>query len=517
MKIKKKDEKPMVIHRKAKPKVHVAGRKADPGKAKSEVTVKKNVVRGRSGSRTENGADTKAESSLKDALSCRKSGNRGYDGRGKGSIKVLKNSLKVMAEASAKKALSEVDGGGEVKESLDLMGTAATPLYGLQTESGRVYRRAKERKSEKDRKRKSRKNGIRTEDDKAKSMHIRRKSVEAKKNGSGRRGSGKGGSSGRKGGIRKGSFVREQMISSFLDKFQTEQEYGEGGLINSVTKQSKMAALMAVKALLSMLAPVLLTIFLIVAVAGVIVVAVLAVIYNSPLAVFFPMPDTGYDNPRTVLSEYYAEFNQKVFDLEEDGITVTFRNTEDGVPVSNFNDTLMVYMVKYGTGQAGYVMDDEGKEHLKEVFDEMNYMDDKSSTVTMQVGDSLGKVWATAYCPCVQCCGKYANGITASGKKAKPKHTIAVDAYNPIVPMGTKVIIEGVEYTVEDTGDLNHYGNDFDIYYAKHEQTSEWGRRHVEAFLAEGNTNTVEVKTQGTMVHNLTYEDYIDTGKLDGT
>jgi cell wall-associated NlpC family hydrolase len=518
LKIKKKDEKPMVIHRKAEPKVHVAGRKVNPVKAKSDVTVKKSAdIRGRSGKKTENGADAKTESSLKDALSGRKSGNRGYDGRGKGSIKVRKNSLKVMAEASAKKALSEVDGGEEVKESLDLMGTAAAPLYGLQSESGRVYRRAKERKSEKDRKRKSRKNGIRTEDDKAKSMHIRRKSVEAKKNGSGRRGSGKGGSSGRKGGIRKGSFVREQMISSFLDKFQTEQEYGEGGLINSVTKQSKMAALMAVKALLSMLAPVLLTIFLIVAVAGVIVVAVLAVIYNSPLAVFFPMPDTGYDNPRTVLSEYYAEFNQKVFDLEEDGITVTFQNTEDGVPVSNFNDTLMVYMVKYGTGQAGYVMDDEGKEHLKEVFDEMNYMDDKSSTVTMQVGDSLGKVWATAYCPCAQCCGKYANGITASGKKAKPKHTIAVDAYNPIVPMGTKVIIEGVEYTVEDTGDLNHYGNDFDIYYAKHEQTSEWGRRHVEAFLAEGNTNTVEVKTQGTMVHNLTYEDYIGTGKFDGT
>lgn len=36
-------------------------------------------------------------------------------------------------------------------------------------------------------------------------------------------------------------------------------------------------------------------------------------------------------------------------------------------------------------------------------------------------------------------------------------------------------------------------------------------------FLAEGNTNTVEVKTQGTMVHNLTYEDYISTGKFDGT
>ena len=391
MKIKKKDEKPMVIHQKAKPKVHVAGRKVNlkahvtgrnvnPAKAKSEARVKRNTLRARPGSRTENGADTKTESSLKDALFGRKSR---YGGKGNGSIKVRRNSLKTMASASAKKALSEVDGGEEVKESLDLMETAATPIYGLQSESGRVYRRARERKPEKDRKRKSRKNGIKTEDDKAKSMHIRRKSVEARKdNGRGKKGNGKGGGPGWKGGIRNGMFVRDQMISSFLDKFQSEQEYGEGGLINTVTKQSKVAILMADRAFLSMLAPVLLTIFLTVAAAGVIVAAVLAVIYNSPLALFFPMPDTGYDSPRAVLSEYYAEFNQKVLALEEDGITVTFQNTEGGVPVSNFNDTLMAYMVKYGTGQAGYVMDGEGKKHLKEVFDEMNYMDDKSSTVT---------------------------------------------------------------------------------------------------------------------------------------
>ena len=144
----------------------------------------------------------------------------------------------------------------------------------------------------------------------------------------------------------------------------------------------------------------------------------------------------------------------------------------------------------------------------------MNYLDTASSAVQKQVGDSIGKVMVTAYCPCSQCCGPYANGITASGKTAKPKHTIAVDAYNPIVPMGTKVVIEGVVYTVEDTGNLNHYGNDFDIFYASHAETSQWGRRKVEAFLAEGNSNTVEIHTSGTTVHNLTYEDYIAKGKL---
>lgn len=73
--------------------------------------------------------------------------------------------------------------------------------------------------------------------------------------------------------------------------------------------------------------------------------------------------------------------------------------------------------------------------------------------------------------------------------------------------MGTKVIIEGVEYTVEDTGDLNHYGNDFDIFYATHAACGSWGRRHVKAYLAEGNSNTVQVTVSGNMVHNLTYQD----------
>ena len=82
------------------------------------------------------------------------------------------------------------------------------------------------------------------------------------------------------------------------------------------------------------------------------------------------LPDTGYDNPCTVLSEYYRDFNSQIASLEEQGYTITYQNNEDGVPFSNFDDTLMVYMVKYGTGQAAYIMDDEGKKHLKEVFDE---------------------------------------------------------------------------------------------------------------------------------------------------
>ena len=305
------------------------------------------------------------------------------------------------------------------------------------------------------------------------------------------------------------------MIASFIANMRANEE--EKISLSTAAKQTvKREIAILIKKIIATVLPGFLGLFSVIALCGIVVVTVLAVIYNSPFAIFFPLPDSGTEDPRTVLVSYYQEFNEKVFSLEENGETVVYKNSEDGVPVSNFNDTLMVYMLLYGDGKAGYVMDEEGKKNLKKVFDEMNYIDAASSAVEMDVGDSLGKVWVTAYCPCSQCCGSYANGITASGKTARAKHTIAVDAYNPIVPMGTKVVIEGTVYTVEDTGDLNHYGNDFDIFYAKHEQTGQWGRRHVEAYIAEGNTNKVMVTSSSTTVHNLTYKDYMKKRETDG-
>ncbi len=144
----------------------------------------------------------------------------------------------------------------------------------------------------------------------------------------------------------------------------------------------------------------------------------------------------------------------------------------------------MVYMTLYSDGKPGFVMDDEGKKNLKKVFSEMNYISHGKTEKQIKVGESLGKVYVTAYCPCEQCSGPHGHA-TASGKRAKPNHTIAVDANNPIVPMGTKVVIEGKVYTVEDTGDLHKYGNEFDIFYEHHSEIDSWGRRKVEVFVAD--------------------------------
>jgi 3D (Asp-Asp-Asp) domain-containing protein len=91
-------------------------------------------------------------------------------------------------------------------------------------------------------------------------------------------------------------------------------------------------------------------------------------------------------------------------------------------------------------------------------------------------------VVATAYCACESCCGKWADGITASGVKAKPKHTIAVD--RNIIPLGTEVIINGNTYVAEDTGSAIK-GNRIDIYFDSHSEALKFGRQTIDIEVLE--------------------------------
>lgn len=395
MKIRKVDEKPMVIHRKKKPKLHLqkGGKAVLHKKAESKVSIS-----GRKAG--ENGRKKAAE----------KSGEKAWKEGADSSIKVKKQSLRVFASASVRHGVKQVESGEEIAESMDVMDAVTAPAVGMSDRAGTLYRRKKA-----ERKKQRKKNRMREEGaDAVDSLHIRKQRVKNKKEKSGRKDSGnrKGGE---KGGSASSSFVKSRMLESFLDKLQTEKEDGQGGLVEGTAKTAKAAALLLAKKAVVLMAPIFLVLFAVIAIVGLIVVAILAVIYNSPLAIFFPQPDTGYENPRTVLCEYYKEFNQSIIQLENDGCLVTYQNSEDGAPVSNFNDTLMVYMVKYGVGQAAYVMDGEGKKHLKEVFDEMNYCDNSSSKTQIPAGKSLGEVVTTGYCNCSLCCGKWAGGHTASG------------------------------------------------------------------------------------------------------
>ena len=338
--------------------------------------------------------------------------------------------------------------------------------------------------------------------------------------------------------------IRERLIHAFRVRDAKEDSAGTLGSVTKGTKGLKRLIkiiLFLIKKLITLLLlPIFIILGILILLIALIVGVLLLIIYCSPLSIFFPLPDTGTEDIRTVLSSYYQEFNAKISSYEANGDSVTYQNSKDGVVTVNFKDTLMVYLTLYADGAPGFIMDDQGRANLKKVFDEMNYIDEGRNERQIKVGDSLGKVFVTAYCPCRECSGRYGHS-TASGARAKPNHTIAVDAYDPIVPMGTKVVIEGKVYTVEDTGDLHKYGNEFDIFYEHHSELDSWGRKKVEVFLADkdgkinnpdttddngtdrgepdddnsgsnkGNSdgNTVTVRSQGITVHNLTWEDYI--------
>jgi len=83
----------------------------------------------------------------------------------------------------------------------------------------------------------------------------------------------------------------------------------------------------------------------------------------------------------------------------------------------------------------------------------------------------------TAYCPKECCCGRFADGVTASGKEVK-RGMVACN----IVPFGTKLEIEGKKYVVEDRGSKKYFDKQkrIDIYFETHEEAVRFGVRHAE-------------------------------------
>lgn len=92
---------------------------------------------------------------------------------------------------------------------------------------------------------------------------------------------------------------------------------------------------------------------------------------------------------------------------------------------------------------------------------------------------SLGSFNISYYCPCEKCCGK-TDGITFTGVKATPNHTIAVDP--DLIPLGTQVMVDGILYTAEDTGGAIQ-GNRVDIFVNSHAEALERGRHQAEVFI----------------------------------
>ncbi len=104
--------------------------------------------------------------------------------------------------------------------------------------------------------------------------------------------------------------------------------------------------------------------------------------------------------------------------------------------------------------------------------------DDSKETSTSGY-KKLGTFSATAYCGCASCCGS-AGGHTASGTTPTAGRTIATDP--SVIPLGTKVLIDGHEYVAEDTGGAIG-GQRVDIFFSSHSEALQFGRRSVEVSI----------------------------------
>lgn len=88
----------------------------------------------------------------------------------------------------------------------------------------------------------------------------------------------------------------------------------------------------------------------------------------------------------------------------------------------------------------------------------------------------LGRFKLTAYCACEKCCGKWSQiGLTASGTKPVQGRTVAMSG----VPFGTKLLINGHVYTVEDRG--TPYGH-VDVFFSSHSDALQFGKKYADVY-----------------------------------
>ena len=152
------------------------------------------------------------------------------------SVKVRNQSLKTMA-AGARAGAGQIEGGEEIKESLDLAAAATAPAVGIASGAGKLYRRKKAENKEK-RAEIKKKQGRKDAGNKKRDRNGKKKDSSGKKRG--------------KGSVN--GAVKGHMIDAFLDTFQTERAE-QKDLITSTKSATKAAALMFAKQAAVALAP----------------------------------------------------------------------------------------------------------------------------------------------------------------------------------------------------------------------------------------------------------------------
>lgn len=206
--------------------------------------------------------------------------------------------------------------------------------------------------------------------------------------------------------------------------------------------------------------------------------------------------------PVKIAETVSTEISKEQLASDYSGITEIIETVIEEIPfetitkdVSNGAKTTRNAIIQYGkngqrrvTYKVTYKDDVElsreelSSEVIKEPVDKIVQVQSKSVLTsrssynrTSGISGQSGVYKVTAYCACMQCCGK-TNGITASGTKATANRTIAAPS---TFKFGTKVVMNGITYVVEDRGGAIQ-GNRIDIYMDTHAEALQWGVRYVE-------------------------------------
>lgn len=84
----------------------------------------------------------------------------------------------------------------------------------------------------------------------------------------------------------------------------------------------------------------------------------------------------------------------------------------------------------------------------------------------------------TGFCPCEICCGRWSDGVTASGSIATAGRTVAVDP--SLWPIGTCLEVPGLGRRIaEDTGSAIQWRS-VDVFFESHREALEFGVRFLD-------------------------------------
>lgn len=123
------------------------------------------------------------------------------------------------------------------------------------------------------------------------------------------------------------------------------------------------------------------------------------------------------------------------------------------------------------------VLEDENTvDHVTE--DNLEEVDREATSESDEIPKHLySNCKITHYCPCDTCCGK-SDGITASGVPAQVGRTVACGG----LPFGTKLLINGQRYVVEDTG-VGEF--EIDIFVGDHQEALNKGVYYADVYIID--------------------------------